>query len=304
MRPGDLLKVTVTTPAEAEEPVATLMERVFHEALALYTDDETLRTQVSVFLPSPRQWSAARRRQIEAGLRRLRAEGAPLGMTRISSTVLPKRDWSEAWKRHFRPLEIGGHLLVQPTWSRRRAAPGQTVMRLDPGLSFGTGHHPTTAFCLEQVVEHRPRSGPRSLLDVGCGSGILAIAAAKLGYRPVEAFDCDPEAVRVARENAALNELAGQVRFARRDLRRSPPTPARRFDLVCANLLADLIQAHLTRLTGRVAPGGTLVLAGILATEFAAVREACARAGWDLVADRQIKEWHSGAFRRRARGSQ
>jgi ribosomal protein L11 methyltransferase len=299
VKPGDLLKVTVTTPAEAEELVAALVERLFHQPLALYTDEESLRTEVSVFLTSPRDWGAARRRQLELGLRHLREQGVPLGRTTIGSRLLPQRDWAEAWKRHFRPLDIGGQLLVQPTWSRRRPGAEQAVVKLDPGLSFGTGQHPTTAFCLERVVQHRPGPTPCSMLDVGCGSGILAIAAAKLGYAPVEALDNDPEAVRAARANAALNEVTGLVKLARRDVRRLPLRPPRRFDIVCANLLADLIQAHLPRLAAHVAARGTLVLAGILATEFDVVRDACARTGWESVADAQNKEWHSGAFRRR-----
>lgn len=297
IKPGDLLKVTVTTPAEAEEPVAALVERIFQQPLALYTHEESLRTEVSVFLHSPRDWGSARRRQLELGLHHLREQRVPLGKTTIRSRVLPRRNWAEAWKRHFRPLDIGGRLLIQPTWSRRRPGAGQAVVMLDPGLSFGTGQHPTTAFCLDQVVQHRPGPTPRSLLDVGCGSGILAIAAAKLGYAPIEALDNDPEAVRVARANAALNEVTGLVKFARRDVRRLPQQPPRRFDVVCANLLADLIQAHLPRLAAHVAPPGTLVLAGILATEFDMVRDACARARWELVANERHKEWHSGAFK-------
>jgi ribosomal protein L11 methyltransferase len=301
--PGDLLKVTVTTPVEAEEAVAALMERLFRQPVAMYTDEETLRTEVSVFLASPRLWSAAGRARLEAGLRRLRAAGVPLGRARLQSAVLPHRDWAEAWKRHFKPLEFGGRLLVLPTWSRRQAAAGQAVVRLDPGLSFGTGQHPTTAFCLEQIVAGRPGPEPRSLLDIGCGSGILAIAAAKLGYQPVEAFDLDLEAIRVAGENAVLNGVADRIALGRRDLTRLPVKPARRFDVVCANLLADLLTAQAPRLTNRVTRGGTLVVAGVLAEEFEKVCGVYADRGWRLVAEQQGKEWRSGAFRLRSHRS-
>jgi len=320
---GRLIKVTVATLLEAEEEVATLVERLFRQPVALYTDEETLRTEVSVFLSSALAWTGGKRQRLEAGLRRLRANGVPLGRTRIKSAVLPPRDWAEAWKRHFRPLDIRGRLLVLPTWSRRQPAAGQAVVRLDPGLSFGTGQHPTTAFCLEQIAANAPganavscvgsarspatdvavrapRSDPRSLLDIGCGSGILAIAAARLGYTPVEAFDLDPDAVRIAQENAVLNGVAGRLTVARHDLVRRRVEAARRFDVVCANLLADLLLSQAERITRFVARSGTLVLAGILASEFEAVCRKYAANGWQLTADREVKEWRSGAFRRAA----
>ena len=298
LSPGDLLKVTVSTLVEAEEAVAALVERLFGQVPALYTDDETLVTEVSVFLKSVREFGTLQRTQLTRALQQLRAEGVPIGRSRIRTERLPHRDWAEAWKRHIKPLDIAGRLLVKPTWSRRRPRRDQVVVLIDPGLSFGTGQHPTTAFCLEQVVALRPAGAASSLLDIGTGSGILAIAAAKLGYAPVEAFDFDPEAVTVSVENARLNGVGDRVRPRTRDLRCLPRTSVRRFDVVCANLLADLLLAQPERITARVAPGGTLVLAGILAAEFERVVTAYASLGWRLVADRAVKEWRSGAFRR------
>ncbi len=300
---GDLFRVSVTVPVEAEEPVAALFERVFGSPPALYTEEETLRTEVSAFLSDATRFTPARRARLERGLQALRAADCPLGRARLHTRRLRHRDWAEAWKRHFRPLEIADRLLVLPPWSRRPARRGQVVVRLAPGLSFGTGRHPTTAFCLEQIVRRAPRAGapPRSFLDLGTGSGLLAIAAARLGYAPVEALDLDPEAVRSARANAALNAVADRVRPVRRDVRRLPLRPGRRFDLVCANLLADLLLAERRRLAAQVAPGGRLVLAGILAEEFETVRAAYAAAGWRLVASRTEREWRSGAFERASR---
>lgn len=301
---GDLLRVSVTVPAEAEEPVAALFARLFGSPPALYTEEETLQTEVSAFLADAARFTPARRAHLQRALNDLRAQGWALGRARVRTCVLRRRVWAEAWKRHFKPLDFAGRLLVLPTWSRRAPRPGQVVVRLDPGLSFGTGQHPTTAFCLEQIVRGAPRSraaGARSLLDIGTGSGLLAIAAAKLGYDPVAAFDLDPEAVRSARANAALNAVADRVRPVRRDLCRLPRRPTQRFDLVCANLLADLLLAERGRLTACVAPGGRLVLAGILAREFETVRAAYAAAGWRLVASRTEGEWRSGVFQRTRR---
>ena len=169
---------------------------------------------------------------------------------------------------------------------------------LDPGLSFGTGHHPTTAFCLERISALRDGARAQRLLDVGCGSGILAISAVKLGYAPVAAFDFDPEAVRVAKENAAVNGVS--FRISCQDLTKLPRSCRERFDVVCANLMYDLLIQERERILARLSPGGTLVLAGILRGQFPKVQRAYEAAGLRLVASRAAKEWRSGAFRFRS----
>ena len=167
---------------------------------------------------------------------------------------------------------------------------------LDPGLSFGTGQHPTTRFCLEQLVAARRNEQEQCFLDMGTGSGILAISATKMGYRPVEAFDFDPDAIRIARGNASKNQVSRRVRFTTQDLSRLPLKPARRSDVICANLITDLLLAERPRVLTRLAPGGTLVLAGILRSQFAAVRRAYESAGLKLKERRTENEWESGAF--------
>ena len=136
----------------------------------------------------------------------------------------------------------------------------------------------------------------RSFLDIGTGSGILAIAAAKLGYAPVEAFDFDPDAVRVARENARKNGVEARLVPTRGDITRLPLRPARQFDLVCANLISNLLIAERRRIVNRLKPGGRLVLAGILAVEFTEVERAFADLQLRLCASRAENEWKSGAF--------
>ena len=187
--------------------------------------------------------------------------------------------------------------MVKPSWSGLKPRKGQAVVVLDPGLSFGTGQHPTTAFCLEQLVSHRRRAEPQSLLDIGTGSGILAIAAAKLGYAPVHAFDYDPEAIRVAAANARRNRVADRIRFSRQDLARFPVHRARRYSVVCANLISSLLLAEGRRIVGVLAQDGVLLLAGILKGEFPAVQAAYEGLGLRLVASRAQREWRSGAFR-------
>jgi ribosomal protein L11 methyltransferase len=163
-------------------------------------------------------------------------------------------------------------------------------------LSFGTGQHPTTAFCLQEIVRRLNSGTAQSFLDIGTGSGILAIAAAKLGYAPVKAFDLDPESVRVARENARKNRVAGRLRLTRGDITKLPLHPARKFDLVCANLISNLLIQERRRIVNRLKPGGTLVLAGILADEFAQVERVFADGVLRLASSRVENEWQSGVF--------
>ncbi len=293
---GPLLKISVYTLLEAEEAVSALVERVFGQTPVLYTDDETLITQISVYCAKPSAWTPARRQKIVAGLAGLRAHGLAVGRTRISTQKLKEQDWAESWKRHFKPLEIGDALLVKPSWSRRQPRAGQALIVLDPGLSFGTGQHPTTRFCLEQVVACRSLEEPKSMLDAGTGSGILAIAAAKLGYGRIHAFDFDPVAIRVARENAVRNGVEKQIRFSQKDLTRMAVQAPERFDLVCANLLDDLLVREVVRLSNRVKRGGRLVVAGILTRQFAKVRKAFEKEGLKLLMEKTDNIWQSGVF--------
>jgi ribosomal protein L11 methyltransferase len=179
----------------------------------------------------------------------------------------------------------------------RRAKPGQAVVVLDPGLSFGTGQHPTTSFCLRLLVNARRDDQAQSFLDIGTGSGILAIAAAKLGYRPVLAFDCDPDAVRVARANARRNRVGKRMRIQEADLRTFSPGRRRGHDVVCANLLANLLVAESGKILQQVKPGGLLVVAGILAREFDCVNRHYIAAGARLLRSCAQREWQSAAYR-------
>jgi len=210
-------------------------------------------------------------------------------------------------------------LLVKPSWSKRRPRKNQALVILDPGLSFGTGQHPTTAFCLGEIVRlsntmvdaplprrttaqqhrrHQIAAAQQSFLDIGTGSGILAIAAAKLGYRPVHAFDFDAEAVRVARANARVNRVQTKLEVGHVDVSKLPPRPVRKYDLICANLISDLLIAERWRIAAQLNRGGTLVLAGILKSEFPEVQAAFKILSLKLVSSKTEKEWRSGSFRR------
>lgn len=302
---GPLWKVCVRTTSEAEEAVMELMQRVFNQLPSSYTDAETGEVMVAVYLgaPAPRRQNA---RVVSSGMRVRLKEIAQCGLNvgpgKISVQKVRREDWAESWKRHFKPIEIGSALLIKPSWSERRAKKGQTVVVLDPGLSFGTGQHPTTAFCLEQLVSSRPSSSHAtrhtspSFLDIGTGSGILAITAAKLGFEPVEAFDFDPEAVRIARENAHKNGVSRKVNIRHQDVTKLPARSAQKFGLICANLISTLLIAERRRIISRLKTGGKLILAGILKPEFTLVQRAYEGSDLRLISTRIQKEWQSGVF--------
>lgn len=312
MNAKSLWKISANVPAQAEEAVLELFERVFQQPCSSYLDVETGVSTVAVYLQRQPRLSATQRAQLAEGFKRIRECGLKIGRPRLSLKKLPGQDWAESWKRHFHPIEIGSALLIKPSWSRRRPKNGQATIVLDPGLSFGTGQHPTTEFCLRGLAakrrgEPKPRPPYRdsgktgtvyAFLDIGTGSGILAIAAARLGYKPVEAFDFDPEAIRVAKANARRNGVLNKICFYEQDVTNLRRT-GRKFAVICANLIANLLIEVRDRLVARLAPGGTIVLAGILKTEFEAVQRVYEKAGLRLVASQTEMEWRSGSFVRR-----
>ncbi|HXU78564.1 MAG TPA: 50S ribosomal protein L11 methyltransferase [Methylomirabilota bacterium] len=286
-------KISVATTPEAEEAVSELLSDHFQAPASSYTSLERPGTVVSVYLAKKPANLAATRTTLRRQLNRLRHCGLRPGSCALSATRVTK--WAESWKHHFKPIDAGP-VLVRPGWSRRRPRPGQVEVVLDPGLAFGTGQHPTTAFCLRQLALSRRRKRPQSLLDLGTGSGILAIAAARLGYAPVLGLDFDPAAIRIARANARRNKVNAKLRLAKSDVRRLNRRPRRRFDLICANLLADLLLEQCDRILAQLKPGGLLLLAGILKMEFHKVQSAYEAAGMVLVTRRVEREWCSASF--------
>ncbi len=237
---------------------------------------------------------------LRIGLARIKSCGLNIGSGKISIRKVRREDWAESWKRHFKPIEIGTALLIKPSWSKRPPKKGQAVIVLDPGLSFGTGQHPTTSFCLRQLAGNRARgkNSQASFLDIGTGSGILAIAAAKLGYAPVHAFDFDPEAVRIARENARKNHVYWQVdAFTRGDVTKIHARSATKYDLICANLISTLLMAEQRRIIARLKPCGDAGVGGNFEPRvFGGGNGAYEKAGTAIGCEPPGKEWRSGAF--------
>jgi ribosomal protein L11 methyltransferase len=292
-----LWRVSVATTPEAEDAVSELLGTVSGQPVSSYFNLETGVITVTAYCRRKPAWPAEWRAKIRVGLDQIKNCGLKIGSGKVTIAKMRREDWAESWKRHFKPIEIGRALLIKPSWSKKLPRKNQAVVILDPGLSFGTGQHPTTAFCLHELVRCGKFEARRSFLDIGTGSGILAIAAAKLGYSPVHAFDFDPEAVRVARANARANGVHNNLRIVRKDVTKLPIHPARQYDLICANLISTLLIAGRRRIVAQLHCGGTLVLAGILKSEFSQMQKIFAKLGLKLAASKTEKEWRSGSFR-------
>ncbi len=184
------------------------------------------------------------------------------GETRVETEIIPDEDWNKTWKERFKPLPITPHLVIKPTWEAYQPGPGVKVIEMDPGMAFGTGHHASTKLALEFVegLFHDTENPPKTVLDVGTGTGILAMAAVLFGAQEVLAIDNDPEAVVVAEENILRNGLTPTITADGVALEDIP----RQFDLVIANIIHDTLIELAGSLAAHLAPNGRLIMAGIL----------------------------------------
>jgi ribosomal protein L11 methyltransferase len=211
----------------------------------------------------------------------------PIGELR--TRMVDETDWAQAWKAHFPVLRVGRRLVVRPTWRRHRRTPDDVVLALDPGMAFGTGLHPTTRLCLAAIEAHADRGaliGAR-VLDVGCGSGILAIAALKLGASSAFGLDTDPIAVEATAANARRNALARRIRVRAGSL----PSGEAAFDLVLANLIAGLLVPLASALHDELRAGGTLLASGIFVDREAEVWTAFETAGLEIRERQAEGDW-------------
>jgi len=284
------VEISVEVERDALDDVVGLLGR-YCSGGAVVEDvpsDTARRTVIKGFLPV---WDEETRQKLEIALLLL-SRSAPI--SEPSVTVLEPENWAESWKAFFPPQHIGEHTVVVPTWHQYDPAPGEVIIHLDPGMAFGTGLHATTRLCLI-AVECYLQPGAR-VLDVGTGSGILSIAAALQGAAAVDAIDVDSVSVHVAADNASLNGVADRVRVSlgtvggrgRHDVPRHRATG---YDLVLANILAEVIIDLAEGLAAAVRPGGLLVGSGIIAEKTDAVAEALEGAGIAILAREQEGDW-------------
>ena len=216
----------------------------------------------------------------------LAQHGIDKGAGTVSWQAVADEDWAETWKEFFHTEKIGARTVIKPTWEEYEAKAGEIVVELDPGAAFGTGQHATTSLCI-RALEDLVQPG-MTVFDVGTGSGVLAIVAAKLGAKRVEAVDFDPVAVRVARENVRQNGAEDVVRTERSDLLKSVAGEA---DLIIANIIADIIMRLFGEVKGSLAAGGTMLLSGIIEDRLPDVVEAATAHGFAVEKIEQEKGW-------------
>lgn len=295
---SDILVVSAEVPQfKAAEIADWLAEQEIFASV--WEDREGGPSRVEIFIPddptSP-DWAAygdaVSMTQADAEGRIAEACEA-LGISaKIEAAVVKAENWAESWKRFFKVVKISPHLVVRPPWEDYTPKAGERVLTLDPGMSFGTGKHATTQACMNLLDKLSLENPDRDVLDIGCGSGILSIAASKLGFKSVKGIDNDPDAVRIARENCEVNNV--EAEFSTCDLAVSEEKGT----VVVANVLAVVLKEFAVPVANSVRrmPGNALILSGILDEQYAEVKEAYEALGAVEINNVIIGEWRTGLF--------
>lgn len=291
------IEVSLSVDGEAAEATADLLQRFGYQGVAVehegippdkLDEDEIPPAQsltVRAYIPDDERAAETKQRLTEA----LRYMNMMYPMPAPVFKLVDEQDWAEAWKVHYHPVRIGRRLLIRPLWVEVEAQPDDLVIALDPGMAFGTGTHPTTQLCLE-ALDDLVQPGVQAL-DLGCGSGILAIAAAGLGAGHVLALDIDPIAVDATIRNAEANGVGDRITAQTGSLE-SLVTSARRFDLAVVNILARIIiQMCDEHLGDVVRPGGLAIFSGIIEEQADDVEAALRRTGLEPYRRRLQGDW-------------
>ena len=302
------LELTVKAHPEAVESVSELLSRytsggvAIEEPFELIDEGQEYRVLIGepvvvhAYLPIDGKEEEATQR-IAEGLWHLSSLGSHF-VSDLSTRIVHEEDWANAWKDYFHVTHIGQRLVIRPSWREYTAKNQEVILTLDPGMAFGTGLHPTTRMCLEQI-ELRTQPGMR-VLDVGTGSGILAVAAAKLGASSVYAIDNSSVAVESAIANAAMNDLSEHIQVVLGVLDETEAARmAGQYDLVVANIIAHIIGSIAPQLAQTLAPSGILIVSGIIEARLHDAEDPLLAAGLEQVEKVMIDDWIALILRKR-----
>lgn len=306
------MEITVTTSQEAKEAAADILYQQGVNGLVIEDSyPVALEADVEDYLPLPEKDFPLEEVRLIAylpldeeltskveSIRQLVAALADFdldpGRAEVALSEVEEEDWATAWKAYYKPIAVGSRLLIKPSWEEIEPT-DRLVIELDPGMAFGTGTHATTTMCLE-VLERVIKGGER-VIDVGCGSGILSIAAARLGAREVEALDYDPVAVRVASENVVISGVKDQVSVSQSDLLQAASGPA---DIIVANIIARIIVQLVPDLTQFLAPNGLFIASGIIGERLDAVLAALEAHDFQVLEEINEGDWYALTCRKRS----
>ncbi|MBM3945042.1 MAG: 50S ribosomal protein L11 methyltransferase, partial [SAR202 cluster bacterium] len=280
------VEFSVQTPSEFVEPISEIFHRYGQGGVAIdapggFNPDEGEQplpnplVTVRAYAPVDQRLND-RRSRIQVGVM-LVSQLAPVSP--LKEREMEEEEWQDAWKKHFHVLHVGRRIVIVPTWRQHKPGKSEVVIRLDPGMAFGTGHHPTTRMCLE-ALEQLVRPG-MAVLDVGCGSAILSVAAARLGAARVLGLEIEPVAAQTGLRNAALNEASETVTVLEGSLPNPAAAPAF-YDIVAANISAKVIIGLADEMAAVAKPGGMLLASGILTERMDEVRGRLDAAGFEI----------------------
>ncbi|MEC9308676.1 MAG: 50S ribosomal protein L11 methyltransferase [Chloroflexota bacterium] len=276
-------EISITVPYEYVEPISYLFDRYGHGlSMEIKGPDEVL---LRTYLQST---SRQRLAHIEVGVK-LTSILQPLGELQVNP-LPPDEDWQNAWKNHFTLLKLGRHLVIKPSWIDYESSQKDIVIELDPGLAFGTGYHPTTYTCLESLEELM--EAHMTVLDLGTGSGILTIAAIKLGAQHVTSLDIDSIAINSAKQNLKNLGLLKHVTLSQGTLPH-PQIKDQTFDIVVANISARAIQERANYIVPAVSPQGAFIASGIINGQRDMTKSALEKAGFSTIEERPREDWVS-----------
>ena len=283
----DWQEISISVPYEYVEPVSYLFNR-YGRGVSMEQDQPDL-VLLRTYLPTTARQRFA---HIDVGVRLISAI-QPLGDLQVREVL--EEDWQNSWKEHFGLLRVGDRIVIKPTWIEYTEAEGEIVVEIDPGMAFGTGYHPTTHTCLEAMEEIIAQGD--QVLDLGTGSGILAIAAIKLGAERVVALDIDPQAIQSARQNLRRTKVIDKVNLALGTVPH-PVAQAGAFDMAVANVSARGISERGQFIFPALRPGGLLVASGILQQQEEEVDQALVPLGFSLVKRWPMEDWVTLSYRR------